>query len=96
MTEDYLKVPQASLFYQLDWSDWLKSGDTIVSSVWVVPTGITNVTSLVEPGNKITSIKLTGGTVGEAYIITNRITTALSAEVEERSFIIRVIPYNDI
>ena len=35
------KDPDAVLDYGFDWSAWLEAGDTIVTSEWIVPEGIT-------------------------------------------------------
>jgi hypothetical protein len=33
--------PNANLDYTVDWADWLVDGETISSSTWIVPTGLT-------------------------------------------------------
>ena len=69
----FIKDPDAVLDYTVDWSDWLGS-DTIQTSAWIVPTGIT------EDSNSNTTttatIWLSGGTRGKKYEIVNRIVTA--------------------
>jgi hypothetical protein len=79
MTE-FSKDPDAILDYQVDWSDWLVT-DTISTSVWTVPTGITagnGINGAPAPSNTTTTatIWLLGGTANKAYMVTNRITTA--------------------
>jgi hypothetical protein len=67
------KDPDAVLDYQVDWSAWL-GVDTISTSTWVVPTGITK-----NSDTKTTTtatIWLRGGTAGTLYLVTNRIVTA--------------------
>ena len=67
------KDPDEVLDYQLDWMARL-AGDTIASSTWIVPNGITkNSDSKTET---TTTIWLSGGTIGASLSITNRIKTA--------------------
>lgn len=68
------KDPNAVIDYWIDWSKWLRDGDTILVSEWEVPDGIevdseTNSTTL-------TTIWLSGGIAGQSYSLTNRITTS--------------------
>jgi hypothetical protein len=72
----YLKDPNATKDYPLDWSDWLPEGDTITSSSWIVEEGITEVVGKTSHDDTTATIWLSGGTVGESYLVTNRITTA--------------------
>lgn len=67
------KDPQAVKDYSLDWSDWLGT-DTIASSTWEVPSGIIKDQS----GNTttVTSVWLRGGTIGNTYQVSNKVTTA--------------------
>ena len=66
------KDPDEVLDYQLDWMARL-AGDTIASSTWIVPNGITkNSDSKTET---TTTIWLSGGTIGASLSITNRIET---------------------
>lgn len=50
------------------------SGDTIASSTWIVDDGIVNDSA--QNTTTITTIWISGGTVGTTYNVTNRITTA--------------------
>jgi len=76
--ETFVKDPDAVLDYKLDWNDsskgpWLATGETISTSTWTVPTGITKDT---ETNSTTTStVWLSGGTAGTDYDITCRITT---------------------
>ncbi len=67
------KDPDEVLDYVLDWSPRILT-DTIDTSIWIVPSGITKDSDT----NTVTSttIWLSGGTIGTAYVLTNRITTA--------------------
>jgi hypothetical protein len=88
--EDSTKVPQAELNYTVDWTEWL-NGDTIAISKWVVPDDLTRVADSIDAGSQKAIVKIKGGTVRKTYTITNRITTAISAETDERSFQIQVV-----
>lgn len=82
--------PQAKLDYAIDWSAWLQSGETINTSTWTVPTGITQSTPAPSHTTTAATIWLTGGTVGTHYTVTNHITTSMGRE-DDRSLFIRVI-----
>ena len=69
----FTKDPDATLDYEVDWTDWL-NGDTITASAFTVPTGITLVTQLRTDSKAV--VWLSGGTVGSKYDVVNRITTA--------------------
>lgn len=82
----FFKEPTEVLDYSIDWSDWL--GDlTIATSTWSVPSGITNDAD--GDTDTTTSIRLSGGTWGETYDITNTI-VANDGQTETRSLLIRI------
>ena len=82
----FYKDPDAILDYQIDWTAWLGS-DTIATSTWTVPTGITKVTST---NTTLTAtIWVSGGTVDTSYMLANKIVTA-GGRTEERSIWINV------
>ena len=66
-----------------DWTARLAPGDTIASSLWIVPVGITSSTEQILNNQTIgglpnrygTLIWLSGGTIGSSYIFVNRIGT---------------------
>lgn len=67
------KDPDEVKDYGIDWALLLDT-DTISTSTWVLPIGITK-----DSGTSTTTsttIWLSGGTAGESYSILNRITTA--------------------
>lgn len=68
------KDPNAVIDYDIDWSKRLPDGDIILVSDWIVPAGITMDSE--ESTNTTTKIWLSGGTAGQTYALTNRITTA--------------------
>ncbi len=67
------KDPDEVLDYVLDWSPRILA-DTIVTSTWIVPSGITKDSD--STTTTATTIWLSGGTIGTAYVLTNRIITA--------------------
>lgn len=84
------KDPQAELDYKFDWSAWLSSmgdSDTISSSTWTVPAGITK--GATSNTTTITTVWLSGGTDGAVYNVVNRIVTA-AGRTEERTLVVRV------
>lgn len=78
--QSFRKDPQSVLDYGIDWSDWLASGETISTSTWTVPTGITEDSD--SKGDTSTIIWLSGGTAGATYKIANKIVTSDSRTVE--------------
>jgi len=89
----FTKDPQAVLDYGFDWSDsdnggpWLETGDTVSTSTWDVPAGITKDSD--SKTTTATTIWLSGGTVGAKYKITNHIVT-VNGRTDERSFYIKM------
>ena len=84
---NFTKDPDAVLDYTIDWSDWLASGETISTSTWTIPTGLTE-DSETETTTTAT-VWLSGGTEGTSYTITNEIVTSQS-RTANRSLYIRV------
>lgn len=83
----YIKDPSAVLDYVIDWSSWLGS-DTISTSTWTVPTGITKNSDT--KTNTTATIWLSGGTADVEYVLTNRIVTA-GGRTDDRSIKIAVL-----
>ncbi|MCC6366857.1 MAG: hypothetical protein IT165_25325 [Bryobacterales bacterium] len=82
----HIKDPNAVLDYSVDWTRWL-NGDSIATSDWTVPVGLTEVTDT-HTGTKAT-VWLSGGTVGATYTVTNRITTT-GGRTDDRSFDVKI------
>lgn len=84
----YRKDPDATLDYMVDWSSWMVSGDSIVSSTWIVPVGI------VKASDSYTSttatVWLSGGAVGSEYSVTNRVVTT-QGRIDDRTIVIRCV-----
>lgn len=86
-TADWQKDPDAVLDWRWDWSEWLEDGETIVDSMMTVSAGLT----LDSDTHSLTSTTawISGGTAGQPYLVSNRITTS-AGRVDERSITIRV------
>ncbi len=82
----FTKDPNAVLDYTIDWTRWF-AGDQIATSAWLVPTGLTKIADSKTPSSA--TVWLSGGTAGQSYTVTNRITTT-GGRTEDRSFTIRV------
>lgn len=86
----WTKDPDAVLDYMRDWGSdaldpdarWLRDDDTILTSTWIVPDGITKDSDTHD--DKTATIWLSGGTLGESYELTNRVVTA-GGRTDERS-----------
>lgn len=87
------KDPESTLSYQIDWSDWMPSGDEISSSSWSIETITDDSDNLSTTGNTNTTtgttITLTGGTEGNIYKVYNTIVTTNSL-TERRYFRVKV------
>jgi hypothetical protein len=80
-----IKTPEETKDYSLDWSQDLQ-GDTINTSAWSVsPADVTVPQSTIgtgtAPGNTLTTVWLTGGTIGRGYDVTNTINTVGGREL---------------
>lgn len=82
----FTKDPDAVLDYSIDWTTWL-AGDTISTSTWTVPAGITKDSD--SSTTTSTTVWLSGGSLGQNYKLTNRIVTA-GGRTEDRSVEIQV------
>ena len=73
--------------YQIDWTNWLATGETVSASVWTVPTGL--VEESTDFDDTTSTVMLSGGTAGVTYKVPCVITTD-QGRARERSIIIRV------
>ena len=97
------KDPDAVLDYKRDWNrrppatpngnpgvpgtGWLAEGETIATSTWTVPDGLTKDSE--SHDDTTATVWLSGGTLGANYIITNHITTS-QGRSDERSLPIEI------
>lgn len=89
--QSFTKDPDAVLDYTVDWSAWLQAGETITASQWITPDGITQGSGAQAPSNTTTTatVWLLAGTLGQTYIVTNRVTTS-DGRVDDRSLRITI------
>jgi hypothetical protein len=83
-----LKDPQAVLDYEVKWTEWL-DGDTIQTSTFTVAAGLTKDSQTA--GTDTATVWLSGGTLGETYLVVNRVVTA-GGRQDDREF--RVVMQN--
>ncbi len=68
------KDPNDVSDFTINWAAFLGT-DTIITSSWIVPTGIVNNPVDNQFNTTTTTVWLSGGTAGQTYDIVNRITT---------------------
>lgn len=74
MASRFEKDPNAILDFSEDWGAWLAPiADTIETSTWIIPAGITNAGE--SNTATIATIWLSGGTLATTYTLVNRIHT---------------------
>lgn len=86
-TDAMTKDPNARLDFAIDWSATLPDGDTITSSLWLVPDDLTTDTPSID--GTTTSVWITGGVAGRTYQVVNRVTTD-EGRVDDRTLRITV------
>ena len=82
-----IKDPSAILDYEISWSQWLASGETLADSTWDLDAGLTEVQSAFTSTKA--NIRISGGTANLNYTVTNTITTN-TGEVNSQSFLLEV------
>lgn len=85
MAVNFVKDPQATLDYAVDWTDWL-NGDTLLSSSWDVPEGLAKEADAFTAAG-VATVWLSGGDDGTTYRLTNHVVTA-GNRTDERTFTI--------
>lgn len=83
-----VKGPADVLPWVFDWHEWLRGGDQIVSSTFIAEPGIT--ISGATHDFTTATVTVSGGTIGQTYIITNEITTSHGL-AEEHSFVAVIV-----
>ena len=84
----FFKSVPAVLDYTIDWSEWLEMGDTIATSSWSVPAGITDVID--SKTTTTTTIKVAAGVLGMQYQLINTITT-VAGLTDTRTIVLTII-----
>ncbi len=87
------KDPDAELVYAVDWGRYLPDETEIASSTWLITEGDETPptqSSAAIDGTR-TRVRIEGGTAGQTYRITNRITFGSSpVQKDDRSFFLRI------
>jgi hypothetical protein len=83
----FLKDPDAVLDYEFNWSEWLGPSEIIDTFDVIASPGITVNSSFSSPTT--VTVWLSGGTAGQPYTVTNRITTN-QGRTDDRTMTIRV------
>jgi hypothetical protein len=84
-----IKDPAAVLDHGMDWSDWLDEGEMIAGQPTVVPEPAGLTISAITQADGVVNWRVSGGTLGQDYIVTCRIQTSLG-RADERSVRYRV------
>jgi hypothetical protein len=93
------KDPAAKLDYLFDWapktndvglSDWLEEGETISTYEVTVPTGLTLVSHAKIKNNTAIVAWVSGGTLGNTYDLTCKITTTPNGRIDLRTIHIKI------
>jgi hypothetical protein len=63
-----------TLDFSINWENFFADGDTLDTSTWIVPDGITMESD--SHSNTLSTIWLSGGTDGSSYVVTNEVTTS--------------------
>lgn len=88
MADSFVKDPQAVLDYTWDWTAWCAGVRTIIDAEVTVPDGLTKVGGADFTDTIVTQV-IAGGTLGQRYMLTCRITTA-GGIIDERSLWITI------
>lgn len=86
----YLKDPEATLDYAIDWTPYL-DGRTIAASDWSVAPDEAGGIAIGEAGfdGARTAARLTGGIAGHSYSLANRVAFS-DGSSDDRSLVLRV------
>jgi len=86
---DHKKDPDATLDWIFDWNDWLGATEVIDSVEFEVDPGISiDEVKGFTYTQKTATVWLTGGTEGQVYRVTCRVTTN-EGRIDDRSFTLR-------
>ncbi len=87
-SSSYIKDPDAILDYQVNWADWLSTGDTIQTATVTVSAGDVVKDSQSNTANTVT-VWLSGGTVDTEARVNFRVVTA-QGRTDDRSILLLV------
>ena len=87
----FLKNPNATLDFSVDWDDSYLAGQTIVNSLWRVEPSTPDAVVIVNDvfDGAITAVTISGGSFGKHYQLINQIALS-NGLIDERSFVVRV------
>ena len=71
----FVKDPDARLDYEVDWSEWLSTGDTIITSTWECDDAALVLDDDAHDDDSA-AVFASGGVIGTSYLMVNRIETA--------------------
>ena len=77
------KDPDEVLDYQFDWTERLEVGETLTSSAFTIAEGTVTKDSQTYAPSGTSTVWLSGGTLGEKCLITNRVTTSAGRTYDE-------------
>lgn len=87
-TTRFLKDPDAVLDFEVDWTAWLVDDETIQTSTFTAPVGITIDTNT--HLDTVATVWLSGGTkLGAVYAVVNEITTT-AGRTDDRTLYIKI------
>lgn len=87
-----LQTPGEDITYSIDWTSWLPSGENVASETWAIsPSAGVSLVDLGQSQN-VSSVRVSGLTDGEIYVLTCTMTSDGGPEIAERSIIIRCGP----
>ncbi len=81
--DTYTKQPAEVLDYDIDYTDWLETGDTIASKTVTAETGLTVDSSAIWGADKKVKVWLSGGTDATTYKVTVTIVTVAGCTKED-------------
>lgn len=90
--DTYTKQPAEVLDYDIDYTDWLETGDTIASKTVTAEAGLTVDSSAIWGASKKLKAWISGGTAGTTYKVTATIVT-VGGCTKEDEFKVRVKEY---
>ncbi|MGD8327194.1 MAG: hypothetical protein PVF65_09775 [Sphingomonadales bacterium] len=87
----FLKNPNATLDFSVDWDASYLAGQSITNSLWRVEPDNVGGVAIVNDSfdGAVTAVTLTGGVFGHQYQLSNQITLS-NGLIDERSFVVRV------
>jgi hypothetical protein len=80
------KDPDEAVLYGVDFAERLDSGAALSVATWTIsPAGLTQGSATVD--GAVASVKISGGALGDAYLVTCRATTSDGQTLEETAIL---------